>query len=116
MSTVELELERRRALGLDKFDEVWNGVYWVAPHADSDHGLLDDRVAILLHPWAKRAGLLGSGGFNLGTPDDYRVPDRGFHRSRPGSAYVETAPVVVEIVSPGDETFTKLSPSTARTE
>jgi Uma2 family endonuclease len=108
MSTVELELERRRALGLDRFDEMWAGVYWMAPHAHSDHGLLDEAIAALLRPWAKRAGLLGSGGFNLGTPTDYRVPDRGFHRTRPGSVYVETAPVVIEIVSPGDETFSKL--------
>ena len=35
------------------------------------------------------------------------VPDGGFHREHPDGVYVATAPVVVEIVSPGDETFEK---------
>src|SRR5205085_12629888 len=61
-----------------------------------------------------RAGLLGSGTFNLGSSDDYRVPDRGFHRSRPGTVFVATAPVVVEIRSPDDETFEKLDRKSTR--
>jgi Uma2 family endonuclease len=106
---VELEelLARRRALGQDGHDEVWEGEYHVAPHAHSDHGLIDRRLALLLEPWAQRAGLMGTGAFNLGAPEDFRVPDGGFHRTRPGSVYVASAPVVVEIVSPDDETFAK---------
>ncbi len=106
---VELEelIARRRALGQDGFDEVWEGEYHVAPHAHSDHGLIEHELAALLRPWAKRAGLLGSGAFNLGEPQDYRVPDGGYHRSRPGSLYVSSAPVVLEVVSPDDETFAK---------
>jgi Uma2 family endonuclease len=105
---IEQVIAHRRALGLDGFDEVWEGEYHVAPHAHSDHGIVDDELAAALRPYARRAGLLGSGAFNLGEPEDYRVPDRGYHRTRPGTLYVATATVVVEIVSPGDETFAKL--------
>lgn len=105
----ELEqlIERRRALGLDKYDEMWEGDYHVAPEAHSRHGILDDQLAVALHPFAMRAGLIGSGPFNLGTANNFRVPDRGFHRSVPGVVWVESAPVVVEILSPDDETFEK---------
>ena len=108
---VELEelIARRRALGQDGFDEVWEGEYHVAPHAHSRHGLIDDELAALLRPFARRAGLRGSGAFNLGTPNDYRVPDRGFHSVQPDGVYVATAPVVVEILSPDDETFEKFA-------
>lgn len=30
-------IRRRRALGLDRYDEVWNGVYVMSPIADNDH-------------------------------------------------------------------------------
>jgi Uma2 family endonuclease len=46
--------------------------------------------------------------FNLGEPDDYRVPDGGLLRPGPEEVYVPTAELVVEIVSPGDETWQKL--------
>lgn len=106
---VELEqmLERRRALGQDGHDEIWEGDYHVAPFAHSRHGLIDDELAAWLRPWGKRAGLIGSGAFNLGSPDDFRVPDRAFHRVPPTTLYVASAPVVIEIVSPDDETFHK---------
>ena len=45
---------------------------------------------------------------NLGRPDDYRVPDGGLHRSRAWGVYAATAALVVEIISPGDETWEKL--------
>ena len=31
-------LERRRALGQDRFDEVWEGDYHVSPEARASHG------------------------------------------------------------------------------
>ncbi len=101
-------ISRRRALGQDGFDEVWEGEYHVAPQAHRHHGLIAHRLGVLLDPYATRAGLMGSGAFNLGTPEDYRVPDGGFHRTQPTGVYVASAPVVVEIVSPDDETFAKL--------
>jgi len=100
-------IERRHALGIDLFDEVWEGSYHVAPAPSAAHAYLDNVLAVLLHPYAQAAGLTGTGPFNLGRPDDYRVPDRGFHRGRPKGTWVPTAAVVVEIVSPDDETYEK---------
>ncbi|MBO0831899.1 MAG: Uma2 family endonuclease [Actinobacteria bacterium] len=64
----------------------------------------------LLGPLAQRAGLLTSGPFNLGDPRDFRVPDAGLHRGQPDpdAVYLDTAAMVVEIASPGDETYDKL--------
>ena len=106
----ELEqlIARRRALGQDRFDEVWEAEYHVAPHSHSDHGIISNELAVALRPYARAAGLIGSDAFSLGEPTDYRVPDGGYHRSRPGTLYVATAAVVVEIVSPDDEAFQKL--------
>ena len=106
---VELQslIDRRHALGIDLFDEVWDGSYHVAPAPSAAHGYLDDVLAVLLHPYAKAVGLTGTGPFNLGGPENYRVPDRGYHRGRPTGTWVPTAAVVVEIVSPDDETYEK---------
>jgi Uma2 family endonuclease len=101
-------LTRRRALGLDRFDEVWEGVYHVAPASHPWHGYIDNVLAELLGPLARAAGLVGTGPFNLGEPDDYRVPDRGYHRGLPATVWVPTAAVVIEVVSPDDETWEKL--------
>lgn len=106
---VEL-IDRRKRLGLDNFDEVWEGVYHVAPMARFGHARLDQQLAVLLEPVARRAGLQVSGAFNLGDPDNFRVPDRGIHRGDPdpGTVYLPSAAVVIEIVSPGDETYEKV--------
>jgi Uma2 family endonuclease len=105
----ELEglIERRQALGIDTFDEVWEGSYHMAPAAHPAHGYVGNQLAVLLAPFADTGGLIGTDPFNLGEPDDYRVPDRGYHRSLPQSTWVPTAAVVVEVVSPDDETYDK---------
>jgi hypothetical protein len=93
-------LAPRRALGQDGHDEVWDGEYHVAPAAHPWHGYIDRHFGEVLAPAAKQAGLVGTTTFNLGEPDDYRVPDAGYHRGMPSTAYVATAAIVVEIVSP----------------
>lgn len=105
---LEALIAERQALGLDGADEVWEGEYHMAPAAHSAHGIVDNELAVILHPLARRVGLIGTGPFNLGEPNNFRVPDRGFHRSVPGGVWVPTAAVVVEIVSPDDETWDKL--------
>ncbi len=100
-------LTRRRALGQDGHDEVWEGDYHVVPAAHPWHGNVDSEVAAFLRPAAKVAGLFITSQFNLGTSDDYRVPDGGYHRSLPSEVFMPTAAIVVEIVSPGDETWAK---------
>lgn len=108
-SELQVLIERRRALGIDLFDEEWEGSYHVAPAPSAAHAYLDDVLAVLLHPYAQAAGLVGTGPFNLGQLGDYRVPDRGYHRRRPTGTWVPTAAIVVEIVSPDDETYEKFA-------
>lgn len=105
---LETLIQRRHALGQDLYDEVWEGEYHVAPAAHPSHGYLDNQLAVVLWPLARNAGLVGTGPFNLGESDNFRVPDRGLHRSLPSTTWVPTAAVVVEIVSPDDETWDKL--------
>lgn len=110
---VEFEqlLERRRALGQDLLDEVWEGVYHMNPAPAARHADVAQQLAVLLDGPARAAGLVPTMSiFNLGEPGDYRVPDGGLHRARPGSevVYLPTAALVVEIVSPDDQTWEKL--------
>ena len=105
----EAWLARRAAAGLDGRDEVWKGVYHVAPHEHSRNGRLAGRLIELLVAPARAAGLDLGLSFNLGGPDDYRVPDVGYHRDRrEHGVWVPTAALVLEIPSPGDESLDKL--------
>ncbi len=101
-------IERRRRLGLDLHDEVWEGSYHMAPAASARHAYLDQVIAELIGPLARRAGLVVTGEFNLGEPDDFRVPDRGVHRRLPRGVWLDQALMVVEILSLDDETVDKL--------
>lgn len=104
---LEALIDKRRRLGLDHHDEVWDGVYVMAPHAHSDHGIVADELKGQLFRRAKAAGLLPGDSFNVGEPTNFRVPDGGYHRTRPGTLYVPTAAVILEVLSPDDETFAK---------
>ena len=101
-------LDQRRALGLDRYDEVWEGEYHVAPDAHGRHGDVQGQLFILLDPRARAAGLWGSGPRNLGGPNDFRVPDASYARERSNEVWNPTAAIVVEILSPGDESYAKL--------
>ena len=102
-------LERRRELGQDLLDEVWEGVYVMNPAPSEGHADVAQQLAELLGPAARAAGLWPRMSiFNLGEPDDYRVPDGGLLRERLNRVRVPTAALVIEIVSPGDDTWTKL--------
>lgn len=111
---LETLIRRRQGLGLDIYDEVWEGTYHVAPAAHPAHGYVDHALAVLLDPYAKSSGLIATGPFNLGGPDDYRVPDHGYHRELPDDVWVPTAAIVVEVVSPDDETYAKFTFYSAR--
>ena len=104
---LEALLARRHALGQDRFDEVWEGEYHMAPMARPAHGYVAAQLVRVLAPFAERAGLVGTEAFNLGEAGDYRVPDGGYHRRLPEELYVPTAAIVVEVVSPDDETWAK---------
>jgi Uma2 family endonuclease len=102
-------LERRRRSGLDRLDEVWQGVLHMVPAPGEAHARIAQQLAELLGPLARAAGLMPTmGEFNLGDSEhDFRVPDGGLHRAGWGT-WAHTAALVVEIVSPGDETWDKL--------
>ena len=105
---IEALLDRRRRIGADRSDEVWEGVLHMAPAPADRHALIAGQVPAVLMPLAEAAGLAISGEFNLGLEEDYRVPDGGLHHSGGWGTYAATAALVVEIVSPGDETWEKL--------
>lgn len=104
---VEAWLERRRRAGLDRFDEVWEGRYVVAPDPHLNHGRTQLGIAALLLSAAQRLGLHAAGTFTLGEPEDYRVSDAGLTAAAP-AVWHATAHLVVEILSPDDDTFDKL--------
>jgi Uma2 family endonuclease len=111
---IEQLIKHRHQLGQDLYDEIWEGDYHMAPAPGNDHGYLQHALTLLLGRRAEAAGLSGSGPFNLGEPDDYRVPDLGYHRTRPAGVWSPTCAVVVEIVSPDDDTFVKFGFYAAR--
>lgn len=102
--------ERRRRSGLDRLDEVWEGVLHMVPAPSGEHADVTQQLAVVLDGPARAAGLFPTmGEFNLGSSEaDFRVPDGGIHRSRPHGIWFPTAALVVEVVSPGDETWEKL--------
>ncbi len=102
--------ERRRVSGLDRLDEVWNGVLHMVPAPNYEHARSTQQLAEILGPLARAVALVPTmGEFNLGDSiDDFRVPDGGLHRPGASGTWLHTAALVVEIVSPGDESWEKL--------
>ncbi len=100
-------LDRRRSLGQDRYDEVWEGELHVVPGPSIEHAQVDGDLFFALRSRAQFVRLAASTAFNLGEPGNYRVPDGGLHRTRASGVYVATAAAVVEVLSLNDETFAK---------
>jgi Uma2 family endonuclease len=101
--------ERRRVSGLDRLDEVWNGVLHMVPAPSYGHASVEVQLMRLLGPYADAAGLELIGQSNLGEGEhDFRVPDGALHHPGASGTWHPTAALVIEIVSPGDETWQKL--------
>jgi Uma2 family endonuclease len=112
-------LDRRKRNGADIYDEMWEGVLHMPPMPNNFHQDLEGALeAYLRSVWApvRRAKVLHQ--VNLasigGWPNDYRIPDllillpERFAIDR--NEYFEGAPnVVVEIHSPDDESYEKLT-------
>ncbi len=102
-------LENRRISGLDRLDEIWEGVYHMVPAPSGPHATIEAQLIRLLGPHGDTAGLTVTGQCNLGESEhDFRVPDCALHRGRPEGVWNLTAALVVEIVSPNDESWEKL--------
>jgi Uma2 family endonuclease len=101
--------ERRRISGADRFDEVWEGVLHMVPAPTDGHGDIESQLHAILRPFARQSGLRMIGQSNLGeSTHDYRVPDSALHRPGAAGTWHSTAALVIEIVSPGDESWDKL--------
>ena len=72
------------------------------------HSFLLRYAERLLDERAEAQGLVPLGEFNIGTPTDYRIPDAGYVDTLPTEAFVPTARLVIEVLSPNDETLSKL--------
>jgi Uma2 family endonuclease len=105
---VEQLLEERRRSGADRRDEVWEGVLHVIPPPSVEHERLAHGLHVLLDPHASPVDLVVVGTVAIGTEDNYRVPDLALLRPGYASQWNPTAALIVEIMSPGDDTWEKL--------
>lgn len=106
---IEAIIERRRQLGHDSHDEVWEGVYHMVPYAHSRRSRVETEVQLALGPLVKAQGLTLTSAFNLGDDkNSFRVPDFGVFAEPPDALFVPTALIVGEVLSPNDETFEKI--------
>jgi Uma2 family endonuclease len=104
-------IAERERLGLDRFDEMWEGVLHVVPPPKGRHQDLATDLAAELRAAARRARCRVSvqkGVF--ATPDDYRVPDLVVASpSTVSERGVDGPPLaVIEILSPHDESYAKV--------
>jgi Uma2 family endonuclease len=113
-------LDERKRSGAHRFDEFWNGVLHVPPpRTNSQQALLGDLLSFLDQQWAKPLRCKAHQGVNITTPQDeadwlynFRIAEivlldlPRFHIDK--NEYMAGPPlVVVEIASPGDETYDK---------
>jgi Uma2 family endonuclease len=105
-------LARRQKLGLDLYDEVWDGVYRVVPVPAPKHGKVVTRLGAYLLPLADAAGLEISTPANIGRDRvDYRVPDLAVYKPDTpltSPAFLASAELVVEVLSPRENAGVKL--------
>lgn len=103
-------LAERRRTGADRRDEMWEGVLHMVPPASGPHQRLNAAICEVFGPLARANGLVShveAGVFR--SADDYRVPDQCYARQdQLSDRGVEGAVLVVELLSPGDETYDKL--------
>jgi Uma2 family endonuclease len=104
------EISRREATGEDTYDEWWNGVYRIVTGPSPEHSRLVGKLFVLL--LAEAVGLHVAAPVNIGiNREDCRVPDLGVYRPdtpRTSPAFLETAVMVVEVLSPGEVPGEKL--------
>jgi Uma2 family endonuclease len=108
-------IAERHRLGLDKKDEMWDGVLHMNEPGSFEHQRTELRLAALLLPLADRLGLtvlVEAGVFDPARADysNYRTPDIVVvHPDAASERGVEgRAELVAEIRSPDDESFQKI--------
>lgn len=106
----------RERLGADRFDEMWEGVLHMAPSPTFHHQALASRIlSFLIEAWCPRTGGAAVMQVNVSTAErwdrDYRIPDvsvMGPERVPAGEVPFVQPTAVIEVRSPGDETYEKL--------
>jgi hypothetical protein len=110
--TAELEawLAERHARGLDRYDEVWEGVYVVNPLPLLGHQQTVDAFSEAVRPYLGARGLTVVPGVNVGDRDDYRGPDVALVpiEADPNTLYFPEVPLVAEVRSPFEDPEEKL--------
>ncbi len=106
-------LEERRRLGIDGFDEEWDGELHVNPPAGGPHQRFSFALARVLAPLAEARGLraiMETGVFRPDAKNDYRVPDSAYFAPELLSerGIEGDAALVIEVRSRDDETYAKL--------
>jgi Uma2 family endonuclease len=106
-------LDERRARGADRWDEMWAGELHMVPPPSEQHQAIGTALIVALTPLAVARGLVAryeTGLFRPGVDDDYKVPDQVYARAelRSERGIEGGASLVVEILSPNDETFQQL--------
>lgn len=108
----ELLLEVRRGMGIDRKDELWEGVLHMVPPPSRLHQEIAFDLAYVLAGRAAARGLRVAGETGLFASErDYRVPDVVvYDPAQRGERGLEEPPViVVEVLSPNDESREKLA-------
>ena len=106
-------LEERRARGADRWDEMWEGELHMVPPPSELHQAVGIAMILALAPLAEERGLVAryeTGLFRPDVDDDYKVPDQVYAppERRSARGFEGAASLVVEILSPNDETYQKL--------
>jgi Uma2 family endonuclease len=111
----EVLLAERRRLGLDKQDEMWDGVLHMNLPGNTNHQRIERELTLRLDPLARRLGLellTEAGLYDPGIEEkqSFWVPDLMlFPPVIASDRGVEgRATLVIEIRSPGDESFEKI--------
>lgn len=105
-------LAHRRLVGIHRLDERWDGEWHLVNAPKYWHGQLQARLVYELMTRGEPLGLIVTVGTAVfGGPRNWRTPDVVV--ARPGSTYgddegLARAELVIEIRSPGDESYEKL--------
>ena len=106
-------IRERRKLGIDRYDEVWNGVYFVSPPPNDDHQRIVTNLSICFGVSIQWIGLgevragIGVSDRTEGWTKNYRCPDvavflRGTSARNLDTHWFGGPDFAVEILSRGD--------------
>ncbi len=112
-------IDRRRAGGLDRYDEVWDGVYVMSPIANNQHQDLISELTALLRvivDWKGQGRTLAGANVSDRIDDwtqNYRVPDvlvflKDSTAENRGTHWLGGPDLAIEVTSKGDHTLDKL--------